>query len=261
MTINDYQDPPRACQDPCLWRTSKRDRTRFFHTPGHVTFWRIGECRQSMPQTPSLNAQWKVGPSIQHNTCLDEMYTFLHPPPIFNSVYSRGPFIPWMPPKTVPPTMWPDRLRGWHPDTWWLKSPFILLFFNLLKLNKFFLFPIFSLIFSVASPWTPVYSCIYISVFSSSKKKIKNQRLRSLRVRVRKIFERKTAARRTATRRTVARRDGAFRGVSTNFLNKASHLTAFYAWYYSSPHLPVTPAQLMRPGIGRNASCAVGDFA
>ena len=128
----------------CLWRTSKRDRTWFFHTPGNVTFWRIGECRQSMPQTPSLNAQWKVGPSIQHNTCLDEMYTFLHPPPIFNSVYSRGPFIPWMPPKTVPPTMWPDRLRGWHPDTWWLKSPFILLFFNLLKLNKFLLFPIFS---------------------------------------------------------------------------------------------------------------------
>ena len=28
----------------------------------------------------------------------------------------------------------------------------------------------------------------------------------------------------------------------------------------SSPHLPVTPAQLMRSGIGRNASCAVGDF-
>ena len=25
------------------------------------------------------------------------------------------------------------------------------------------------------------------------------------------------------------------------------------------PTLPVTPAQLMRPGIGRNASCAVGD--
>ena len=43
-------------------------------------------------------------------------------------------------------------------------------------------------------------------------------------------------------------------------LNKASHLTAFYA-LYSSLHLPVTPAQLMRPGIGRNASCAVGDFA
>ena len=42
-------------------------------------------------------------------------------------------------------------------------------------------------------------------------------------------------------------------------LNKASHLTAFYA-LYSSLHLPVTPAQLMRPGIGRNASCAVGDF-
>ena len=29
----------------------------------------------------------------------------------------------------------------------------------------------------------------------------------------------------------------------------------------SSPHLPVTPAQLMRPGIGQNVSCAVGDFA
>ena len=45
-----------------------------------------------------------------------------------------------------------------------------------------------------------------------------------------------------------------------SLLNKASHLTAFYA-LYSSLHLPVTPAQLMRPGIGRNASCAVGDFA
>ena len=33
-----------------------------------------------------------------------------------------------------------------------------------------------------------------------------------------------------------------------------------YAWY-GSPHLPVTPAQLMRPGIGQNTSCAVGDFA
>ena len=28
-----------------------------------------------------------------------------------------------------------------------------------------------------------------------------------------------------------------------------------------SPHLPVTPAQLMWPGIDRNASWAVGDFA
>ena len=42
-------------------------------------------------------------------------------------------------------------------------------------------------------------------------------------------------------------------------LNKASHLTEFYA-LYGSLHLPVTPVQLMRPGIGRNASCAVGDF-
>jgi len=34
---------------------------------------------------------------------------------------------------------------------------------------------------------------------------------------------------------------------------------AFYAWD-SSPHLLVTPVQLMRPGIGQNTSCAVGDF-
>ena len=26
-------------------------------------------------------------------------------------------------------------------------------------------------------------------------------------------------------------------------------------------HLPVTPAKLMKPGIGQNVSCAVGDFA
>ena len=43
-------------------------------------------------------------------------------------------------------------------------------------------------------------------------------------------------------------------------MNKASHLTAFYAWN-SDPHLLVTPVQLMRPGIGRNVSCAVGDLA
>ena len=29
----------------------------------------------------------------------------------------------------------------------------------------------------------------------------------------------------------------------------------------SSTYLPVTPAQLMRPGIGRNVSCTEGDFA
>ena len=46
---------------------------------------------------------------------------------------------------------------------------------------------------------------------------------------------------------------------STGLLNKASHLTAFCAWD-SSLHLPVTPAQLMRPGIGWNTSCALGDF-
>ena len=35
---------------------------------------------------------------------------------------------------------------------------------------------------------------------------------------------------------------------------KGSHLTD------SSPHLPVTLAQMMRPGIGQNTSCAVGDL-
>ena len=40
----------------------------------------------------------------------------------------------------------------------------------------------------------------------------------------------------------------------------ASCLTAFCARDYSNPHLPVTIAQLKRPGIGRNVSCAVGDF-
>ena len=30
---------------------------------------------------------------------------------------------------------------------------------------------------------------------------------------------------------------------------------------HSSPHLLVTQVQLMRPGIGRNTSCAVADFA
>ena len=51
-----------------------------------------------------------------------------------------------------------------------------------------------------------------------------------------------------------------FWGVSTTFWIRPAILTAFCAWD-SSPHLPVTPAQLMRPGIGRNMSCAVGDFA
>ena len=36
-------------------------------------FWRIGERCRSMPQTCSLNTQWKVGPSIQYNSCLDEI--------------------------------------------------------------------------------------------------------------------------------------------------------------------------------------------
>ena len=44
-----------------------------------------------------------------------------------------------------------------------------------------------------------------------------------------------------------------------HLLDKVSYLTAFSACD-NSPHLLVTPAQLMRHGIGWNASCAVGDF-
>ena len=51
-----------------------------------------------------------------------------------------------------------------------------------------------------------------------------------------------------------------FWAASTDLLVKASILTAFCA-RDSSPHLPVTPAQLMRPGIGQNVSSAEGDFA
>ena len=43
-------------------------------------------------------------------------------------------------------------------------------------------------------------------------------------------------------------------------MDKASHRTAFCAWD-SSPHLTVTPAQLMRHGIDRNASFIVDDIA
>ena len=44
------------------------------------------------------------------------------------------------------------------------------------------------------------------------------------------------------------------------FMNNSSNLTAFCAWD-STPHPPGHPsAQLMRPGIGRNVFCPVGDF-
>ena len=46
---------------------------------------------------------------------------------------------------------------------------------------------------------------------------------------------------------------------STGLLDKTSHLATFCAWD-NSPHLPVTLAHLMRPGIGWNPSCAAGDF-
>ena len=35
-------------------------------------------------------------------------------------------------------------------------------------------------------------------------------------------------------------------------------ICVIHAWR-KTPTLPVTPAQLKRPGIGRNASCALGD--
>ena len=59
------------------------------------------------------------------------------------------------------------------------------------------------------------------------------------------IFERKRAA---CTKDSCMKRWCLWRA-STDLLDKASHLTAFCAWD-SSPHLPVTPSQLMRPGIG-----------
>ena len=45
-----------------------------------------------------------------------------------------------------------------------------------------------------------------------------------------------------------------------HLMNKVNHLIGTCAWN-SSCNLPVTPAQLMRPGIGQNVSCRVGDFA
>ena len=47
----------------------------------------------------------------------------------------------------------------------------------------------------------------------------------------------------------AARRDGVFVGLLLTFLGKASYLTALCT-YNSSRYLPVTTAQLMRPGIG-----------
>ena len=45
-------------------------------------------------------------------------------------------------------------------------------------------------------------------------------------------------------------------GACTSRVGKASHLIAICT-KERSPHLPVTPAQLVRPGIGWNASCAM----
>ena len=57
----------------------------------------------------------------------------------------------------------------------------------------------------------------------------------------------------------VERREGSLQEVR---VLHAVHTSEFpHFCIYGSPHLPVTPAQLMRPGIGRDAFCAVGDFA
>ena len=57
-------------------------------------------------------------------------------------------------------------------------------------------------------------------------------------------------------------------GIIFNFYTELSNVIQTVLWLkfpsvcmrYSSPHLPVTPAQLMRPGIGQNVSCTMGDF-
>ena len=55
------------------------------------------------------------------------------------------------------------------------------------------------------------------------------------------VHEQKAAA-----QRTTAQKDGE---ASADLLNKVTHLIAFGA-QDSSLYLPVTPVQLMRPGIG-----------
>ena len=42
-------------------------------------------------------------------------------------------------------------------------------------------------------------------------------------------------------------------------IRSATWFHTIYAWD-SSPHLPITPTQQMRPGIGQNVSWAVGNF-
>ena len=42
-------------------------------------------------------------------------------------------------------------------------------------------------------------------------------------------------------------------------LNMYIICTHMYCTHANEDALPVTPAQLMRPGIGRNASCILGD--
>ena len=48
-------------------------------------------------------------------------------------------------------------------------------------------------------------------------------------------------------------------GASTDLMDKAGHLTVFCAWDHSL-YLLITPALLMRPGIGRNMSYTVDDL-
>ena len=105
-----------------------------------------------------LSEKWDF--SIQYNSCLDGMYTLFHPPPIFNSVLSRGPFIPWMLPKTMPPTVRPDCLRGQYPSTQCLKSlPSISCILNLFKLDNLYYFLYFKNFFSVSSPRKKKVTC------------------------------------------------------------------------------------------------------
>ena len=76
-----------------------------------------------------------------------------------DSSWHPRPFIPWMPPKTVLPTMWPDCLRGQHPDACWFKSLFILIFSTCSNWTIFIVSYIFSHFLCIQSlnPCVPFY--------------------------------------------------------------------------------------------------------
>ena len=68
-------------------------------------------------------------------------------------------------------------------------------------------------------------------------------------VRINNTWQLRFRTKGSCTKDTYTKRRCLWRA-STDLLDKASHLTAFCAWD-SSHHLPVTLAQLMRPGFGQ----------